>query len=344
MISLDESRALARRLLEPCWKAVAEKGDDPTKCRFLESLLPADPAGVLQKLEGVKFKDEGWRLRLSREIVLALAERDPEEAATVAESIADPATRSWALVRLSDQLPGPQRQRKLALLDRALQQARIAPEQGDRLNQMGEVAERWYELGMLEKAKTLFAEALKIATEFTDKTDFKRGMFAAKLALVDLSSAETIARDYKGDPSESRILGNMAFHLAAQKPADCERLWKHTATVRGPGVMSTVLCWKLATVDPARALRVVSAVEIHPSARARILCRPWSKGTRPIDLSPGRTNRTARARQAHGGTAGALWVGRRRFVVAGRTDRPRDGARGVLAPGRVPLTLRQPAR
>jgi hypothetical protein len=125
---------------------------------------------------------------------------------------------------------------------------------------MGEIAERWYELGKPDKAKALFAEALKIATELTDKTDFNRGMFAARLALVDLSSAELIARDYKGDPSEGRILGNMAFHLAAQKPADCERLWQQTARMSRPSAMSTVLSWKLATVDPARAVRVVSAL------------------------------------------------------------------------------------
>ena len=37
-ISIDESRALARRLLEPCWKAVAES-DDLTRFRFLQALL-----------------------------------------------------------------------------------------------------------------------------------------------------------------------------------------------------------------------------------------------------------------------------------------------------------------
>jgi hypothetical protein len=266
LISLDESRALARRLLEPCWKPVAEKGDDPTKSRFLEALLSADPAGVLQKLEAVKFKSEGSRLRLLREIVLALAERDPEEAATVAESITDPATRSWALVRLSDQLPDSGRERKLALLDRALQQARIASVQGDRLMQMGEVAERWHELGEVDRAKDLFAEGLKIAGQFTDKTDLKRGMFAAMLARVDSSAAEAIARDFKGDLEEGRVLGSMAFRVAAERPADCERLWKQTATMRRLAVMDTILCWKLATVDPARALRVIEA---RPNPRLR---------------------------------------------------------------------------
>ncbi len=255
---IDESKAIARRLLEPCWQAVSEKSDDSTKYRILLDLLPVDPAGVLQKLEAVKFQSKAPRLLLLREIVLALAERDPEEAATVADSIPDPATRSLALVRLGDRIPNSQRERKLALLDRALQQARIATEQGDRLDQLSEVAERWYELGEIDKAKALFAEALKIANQFTDKTDFKRGMFAAKLALVDLSAAETIARDFKGDSQEGRVLGNMAFRLAAERPADCERLWQQTAHMSRLSVADRILSWKLATVDPARALRVVS--------------------------------------------------------------------------------------
>ena len=254
LIPIDESRALARRLLEPCWKAVAEKSDDSTKYRFLESLLPADPAGVLEKLGAVKFNTEAWRLRLLVEIVLVLAERDPEEAAAVAESIADPATRSSALAQLTERIPESQRERKLALLDRAVQQARITTDQGDRLDLMGKVAERWFELGEIDKAKAIFAEALEIANQFTDKTDFKRGMFAARLAQVDLPAAEVIARDFKGDSDEARILGNMAFRLAVKKPADAERLWRQTAGMRRPSMMDPILCWKLASVDPAACI------------------------------------------------------------------------------------------
>ena len=67
---------------------------------------------------------------------------------------------------------------------------------------MGEVAERVHELGQLEKAKDLFDEGLKIASQFTDKTDFQRGMFAARLVLVDPPAAEAIARDFKRTPKK----------------------------------------------------------------------------------------------------------------------------------------------
>ena len=174
LISADESRALARRVLEPCWKVVTASGTDSAKYNVLNSLLPADPASVLQKLEGMKFTSDVFRLRLLREAVLAFAERDQEEAAALAESITDTAEQALALIQLSDKIPQSQRERKLELLDRAERQARIATGQGDRLKLMGEVGERWYELGQIDKAKALFAEAKKIADQFNDKTDFER--------------------------------------------------------------------------------------------------------------------------------------------------------------------------
>ncbi len=92
--------------------------------------------------------------------MLALAPIDFEEASAVAESIDDAGTRSWALVHLADRLPAGERARKLALLDRAALQAKLASDPSIRLLQMGEVADRWHELGEVAKAEALFAEAL----------------------------------------------------------------------------------------------------------------------------------------------------------------------------------------
>ena len=160
--------------------------------------------------------------------MLALARTDFEEATAVAESIADPATRAWALVHLADRLPAAERDRKLALLARALLQARTAADQADRLLQMGEVAERWYELGEVDKAKALFAEGLQIARQFTDKTDFKRGLFAARLARVDLPAALAIVKDFDGERDQGRILGGIALRLIERNPAEAERIWNRT--------------------------------------------------------------------------------------------------------------------
>jgi len=259
-IPLEESRALAHRLVEPLWERAVQEGEDNAKFTALRSLISVDPARVLERLESVKFKGEGWRQRLQREVVMALAQTDFEEAAAVAESIAEPGTRAWALVHLADTLPAAQRDRKLALLDRALLQAKIATDQGDRLLQMGEVAERWYELGSVDKAKALFALGLQTAEQFTDKTDFKRGRFAGRLARVDLPAALAIAKDFNGDREQGRILGGMALRLVDQNPAEAERVWGQTKGKFRLMPMDPTLCWKMASVDPARARRFIEGM------------------------------------------------------------------------------------
>ncbi len=97
---------------------------------------------------------------------------------------------------------------------------------------------------------------MKIASQLTDKTDFNRGIFAARLARVDLPEAEALARDFRG----ARILGNMAFILADTTPNDAERLWRQSAgKARPAGMMDGMIAWKLAGVDPPRALRALDA-------------------------------------------------------------------------------------
>ncbi len=212
---------MARRLAEPLWATAAAEGEDNDKYRVLSRLVSVDPARVLERLESVKFKLPGRKHQLQRELVLALAQTDFEEASAVAESIEDPATRSWALVHLADTLPVKERDRKLAVLDRALLQARIATEPGDRLMRMGQVAERWYDLGEVEKAKGLCAEGLQIAKQLTDKTDFRHGLFAAPLALVDLPAALAIGKEF----NKGAIWGAIALRLVDRNPAEAERVW-----------------------------------------------------------------------------------------------------------------------
>ncbi|MGO9920378.1 MAG: carboxypeptidase regulatory-like domain-containing protein [Isosphaeraceae bacterium] len=260
-IPFEESQALARRLVEPLWETAAQDGEDSAKFSVLSHLMSVDPARVLERLESVKFQADGWKNRLQRELVLELARSDFEEATAVAESIAEPGVRAWALVHLADRLPAAKRERKLALLERALLYAKVATRQDDRLLQIGEVAERWYELGEVDKAKALFAEGLEIARRFTDKTEFTRGLFAARLARVDLPAALEIARDFDGEREQGRILGSMAFRLVEQNPPEAERIWLKS---RGGGLvpMHPTLAWKMAAVDPARARQAIQKLSL----------------------------------------------------------------------------------
>ena len=118
---------------------------------------------------------------------------------------------------------------------------------------MGEVAERWFELGEVEKAKALFAETRQIAGQVTDKTEFRRGLFAARLARVDLPAALAIVKEFDGTRNQGRILGGISLRLIDKNPAEAERIWIQTEGKPLRFVpQDPTLCWKMAAVDPAQ--------------------------------------------------------------------------------------------
>ena len=172
----EESRAMARRLVEPVWKVVVEKGNERTKYEALLALANADPRGVLEKLESGEVPEQGLEFRIQTAVAAALAETDVEDASAVAESIADPAERAGALIEVVDALPDTERPRKLALLDRAALNGRAALEPARRLRWIGEAAEQLNELGEVEKAKVLFAEGLPIAEQMKGETKGEKGI------------------------------------------------------------------------------------------------------------------------------------------------------------------------
>jgi hypothetical protein len=162
-IPLEESRALAQRLMEPCWDAAVEQRNSDAQYRVLHALAAADPGGVQQKLAATENLDPKLTAFINREVARALVASDPAGAETVADATPEPGARARALVAVCDALPDQDRKHKLALLDRAALHARAATAPADRVLQMGEVAERWYELGEKEKAKPLLNDALRLA-------------------------------------------------------------------------------------------------------------------------------------------------------------------------------------
>jgi hypothetical protein len=258
LISTDESRAMARRLIEPVWKVVVDQGDATTRYRTLEAMASADPAGVLDRLASGKFVQKEAESRLRQRVAVALAPIDPEEAAAVAEAIPDADPRATALMAVIDALPDSQRPRRLALLDRAALDARATNDPVRRLRLIGYTAERLHDLGETAKARALFAEGLKIANELPDKTEVQRGHFAGQLVLVDRPAAMAIAREFEPlSPRQRGALMHLADRLMDTDPAEAERFWKLSM---GSGfVLGTIerMCCRMASVDPARARRIV---------------------------------------------------------------------------------------
>ncbi len=257
-IPLEESRALARRLMEPCWQAAFEQQNSGAQYRVLNALAAADPVGVQQRMAATENLDPRTKSFISRQVVRALTPSDPAGAETVAETIPDAGVRARALVAVFDALPDRDGNHKLALLDRAMIHANAAPALGDRVLPVSEVAERWYELGEKEKAKTLLSDALHIADTALGKGTPVRGLLAARLARVDLPSALAIANEFA---SAAGILANIAFHLAADKPAEAEHVLSLMSPLTGWGRLPPPIAWKMAAVDPARARRLTDRAQ-----------------------------------------------------------------------------------
>ncbi len=111
LISLEESRALARRLIAPYRKAATAKGDDAAKFRVLDIERWLNPAGLLEQVQKTRFDLGSSADFLRGRAALALAAQDPEEAAAIAETIADPGRRAGTLVDLVDALPATEKAR-----------------------------------------------------------------------------------------------------------------------------------------------------------------------------------------------------------------------------------------
>ena len=64
------------------------------------------------------------------------------------------------------------------------------------------------------------------------------------------------------------MLGNIAYRLTAQNPAEAERIWGLTKCMSRLGVMDAALAWKLGSIDPVRArLRTRRNALDRPKAR-----------------------------------------------------------------------------
>ena len=88
--------------------------------------------------------------------------------------------------------------------------------------------------------------------QLTEKTEFKRGLFAARLARVDLPAALAIAKDFDGERSQGRICGDIALRLIDHNPAEAERMWNQTKGKGRRMPQDPTLAWKMSTVDPSR--------------------------------------------------------------------------------------------
>jgi hypothetical protein len=229
--------------------------DAEAAVNVLVNLAAVDPGAALEKLDSANLADPQARMRVRLAVIQNLAWTDPEEAAALAEAIPDADLAANSLLNIVKALSADRRPMKLDLLDRALLKARAATDVGARLRHTAGVARWWCDLGEVEKARKLLAETRPVASQYAEKTDVRRGFFAASLARFDLPAAMALASNLS-DRHKDRVRCLMASQLAGTNPAEAERLWNE---VKG-SVYTEMLevCWRLASSDPVRARRIAA--------------------------------------------------------------------------------------
>jgi hypothetical protein len=256
-LSLDESRACANRLVEPYWKDFETKGAEE-QFFTLRDLMPAEPHAALRKIDGVKFPVRTMRGEILSRACEALAEVDSVEAETLANSIDEPEERCRALILVADALPETERARRLKLLENAVLQARNSFVPQMRTDVISRVIIRLCELGEKERAKALVADALDLKRRNRIQGKSLRALCAARLARVDLSEALAIVREgVQGDSSlAGRAFATIARQLAADDPAEAERIWGLIPLLTERDAQLAELAMKMAAADPGRAWRL----------------------------------------------------------------------------------------
>jgi hypothetical protein len=257
-IPLEESRALARRLIEPYWEGL-EKKNPSDRQGVLQVLARADPVGVLHKLEEVGVANPGTAAVIQLYAARALAGIDPTQAEVAADAIAEPFVKTMALLHLVDVLPDVQLDRKLAILDRALAQAKLARGGASRLGRMAAVALRYDEVGEKEKARALLAEAAADANQAALKYSSGRVSFTVALAPFDLKTAVDIAKQFpaSGQWPANAVLAQIAFRIAEENPVEAERVLKLVPAGFEREWFVPRIVWRMAAADPARARALV---------------------------------------------------------------------------------------
>jgi protocatechuate 3,4-dioxygenase beta subunit len=287
-LPVEEEKALARRLFLPYAERVLAHGSDPQKFRLVMNGVHVDPSVVLEKLETTKVTDPDY-LNLARvQIVEGLATDSLDEALAQAELCTSADARALCYLEICDLRPDLDKTRVRDLIDQALLNARAVKSPDYRLTMYGQIADKLLDLGEKERARKLLAEAEALGGSAVrgNVVSFNLGIVAQALARVDLPAAlkmldylsQQVQKNDKRDRTYVfvRFYGTMAHKLAADAPADAERLLEKIQGLEPAHASryAIAVCSKMVRTDPARARRIAESM----SDTASIELKPYALG------------------------------------------------------------------
>lgn len=271
-LSLPQRRETSLRLIEPMLPALKQGEVEAEKVWVLVTLAVLDRDHAVDFANLPIFKQLGLNLadELSYYSALAMIAEDEAEALAVGESIATAHHRGRLYLAVCDRLPDAERGRKAELLATALLHARAETDMGERVNLMGQIAERWLDLGERERGTALLregqalAEGLPAPSEAAeiahDSAAHMRAYFAGSLARIDGPAAVKLSTGFPNSQFANRYRIGVALGLAAHDVQAVERLLDE-------GDASTGLYW-----NALRVLHRMAGIDLERAARLARKC------------------------------------------------------------------------
>jgi hypothetical protein len=270
-ISIEESRALARRLLEPSLQSALEKGDLRSKFACLRIASRIEPGRVLELLEQHPLGDASADAGIRSAVATELLTTDPKEAESAVNTIASPGLRSWAYVQLAEALPDRERTRKRGFLEQATIQARrpaVGGDQGDREGRFAKlksVAEGWLNVGEIDQARPLIREGLELFDALPEAERYHFD-FLATAARIESERVLSLVRAVSSTARRRTFYAAITESLANEHPAEAERVFQlidDSARVarQSRTQIALRLCRRMAKTDPERARRIIAELK-----------------------------------------------------------------------------------
>ncbi len=270
-ISPDESRALARRLLEPSLQAALAVGNDRSRWDCLRIASRLDPGRVLELLEKHPIQNPGMESGIRKMVATEILATDPLEAESIVTALPNAKDREWAYVELAVALPDDQRTLKRKFLELATAEAHAPPfaPRGpeSRRVELGRLARAWLDLGDVEQARPLVREGLESLAVLPKIQQFD-DRFLATAARIEPDRVLSLIRNVSSAADRQTYYARIAESLAIEHPAEAERVFQLTdlsprtpLQVRSRIALQLTLCRRLAKSDPSRARRIIAGMQ-----------------------------------------------------------------------------------
>jgi hypothetical protein len=278
-LSRAEERFAALELIAPLVDSARSGKLGQMGQAVVPALARVDPDRVLEMLENRVLPQAAGVLY---QVALGQLEDDPNAAVATIEADRDPAARAEGFLALVDALPDAQRERRVELIDRTLAEVRQVEDREPRLRLLGRIADRWLELGLVDRATSVLRQGRAlIASLPRDQFSFAAEEFAEVLSVIDLRTAKTMfeRKDPKNanatDPvTIQRHHGEAAVRLAAINPAEAEGLVPQIVPNLWSGARDDYvlrICQRMARADLPRARKILETLDepSGPDSRPR---------------------------------------------------------------------------